>query len=38
MRIVGVPHLAPTGSTTFLLDHFGLNAEGITRAALELVA
>ncbi len=38
MRILGVPHLAPTGSATFLLDHFGLNAEGITRAALELVA
>jgi transketolase len=37
MRILGVPHLAPTGSTSFLLDHFGLNAEGITRAALDLV-
>jgi transketolase len=37
MRILGVPHLAPTGSTTFLLDHFGLNPEGIMRAALDLV-
>jgi transketolase len=37
MRILGVPHLAPTGSVSFLLDHFGLNAEGITRAALDLV-
>ncbi len=38
MRILGVPHLAPTGSTSFLLDHFGLNAEGLMRAALDLVA
>jgi transketolase len=37
MRILGVPHLAPTGSTSFLLDHFGLNAEGIARAALDLL-
>ena len=37
MRILGVPHLAPTGSTSFLLDHFGLNAEGLMRAALDLV-
>jgi transketolase len=37
MRILGVPHLAPTGSTSFLLEHFGLNAEGLARAALELV-
>lgn len=37
MRILGVPHLAPTGSTSFLLDHFGLNAAGLARAALELV-
>lgn len=37
MRILGVPQLAPTGSTSFLLDHFGLNAEGIAHAALELV-
>jgi transketolase len=37
MRILGVPHFAPTGSTSFLLDHFGLNAEGIARAALDLV-
>jgi transketolase len=37
MRILGVPHLAPTGSTSFLLEHFGLDAEGIMRAALDLV-
>ncbi len=36
MRILGVPGFAPTGSAAFLLDHFGLNAEGIARAALEL--
>ena len=37
MRILGVPHFAPTGDTAFLFDHFGLNAAGIARAALELV-
>jgi transketolase len=37
MRILGVPHFAPTGSAAFLLDHFGLNAEGIARAALDLM-
>lgn len=37
MRLLGVPHFAPTGSAAFLLDHFGLNAEGIVRAARELV-
>lgn len=37
MRILGVPGFAPTGSAGFLLDHFGLNAEGIAHAALELV-
>ena len=36
MRILGVPEFAPTGSTAFLLDHFGLNAAGIEAAALEL--
>ncbi|MCQ8280062.1 transketolase family protein [Acetobacteraceae bacterium KSS8] len=37
MRILGVPHFAPTGSASFLLDHFGLNADGLVRAAIELV-
>ena len=37
MRILGVPHFAPTGSAGFLLDHFGLNAEGIAHAALDLL-
>jgi transketolase len=38
MRILGVPEFAPTGDTGFLLDHFGLDAAGIERAALELLA
>jgi transketolase len=37
MRILGVTEFAPTGSTAFLLDHFGLNAQGLVEAALELV-
>ncbi|MGZ8513442.1 MAG: transketolase family protein [Candidatus Limnocylindrales bacterium] len=39
MRILGVPGVfAPTGSTEFLLDYFGLTADGIRSAALDLVA
>ena len=38
MRILGVPHFAPTGSAAFLLDHFGLNAAGIVAAAQDLLA
>lgn len=37
MRILGVTDFAPTGDTGFLLDHFGLDAAGIARAALELL-
>ncbi|ABW09873.1 Transketolase central region [Parafrankia sp. EAN1pec] len=38
LRILGVPRqFAPTGSTQFLLDHFGLNADGIVGAAREVV-
>lgn len=38
MRILGVPHaFAPTGDTAFLLEHFGLTAEGIVTAARELI-
>lgn len=37
MRLMGVPGFAPTGTTGFLLDHFGLNAAGIVARALELV-
>jgi len=36
MRILGVPIFAPTGSTEFLLEHFGLTAAGIAAAAREL--
>jgi transketolase len=38
MRILGVPDLAPTGSTEFLLEHFGLTAAGIARQSIELLA
>lgn len=38
MRILGVPGVfAPTGSASWLLEHFGLTAQGIYDAALELV-
>jgi transketolase len=33
MRILGVSGFAPTGSAEFLLDHFGLTADGIAAAA-----
>jgi transketolase len=36
MRMLGVKGFAPTGTAEFLFDHFGLNAEGIVAAALEL--
>lgn len=39
MRILGVPRVfAPTGNTEFLLDHFGLTADGIVAAARDLLA
>ncbi len=39
MRMLGVPDtFAPTGSADFLLEHFGLTAQGIENAALELVS
>jgi transketolase len=38
MRILGVPGVfAPTGSAEFLLGYFGLTAEGIRSAAVELL-
>ncbi len=38
MRILGVPDVfAPTGTAEFLLEHFGLTAAGIERAALGLL-
>jgi transketolase len=37
MKILGIPGVfAPTGSAEFLLDHFGLNVDGICAAAEEL--
>lgn len=37
MRMLGVPGIfAPTGSASFLLEHFGLTPSGIRYAALEL--
>jgi transketolase len=37
MRILGIRgEFAPTGSTEFLLDHFGLNADGIVRAVRQI--
>jgi transketolase len=38
MRILGIPgEFAPTGSEEFLLEHFGLTAKGIERAAVDLL-
>ncbi|MGB9377439.1 MAG: transketolase C-terminal domain-containing protein [Mycobacteriales bacterium] len=38
MRILGVPGVfAPTGSTGFLLEHFGLTAQGIIDAVRSLI-
>ncbi|HKW18887.1 MAG TPA: transketolase family protein [Terriglobales bacterium] len=38
MRILGFPGtFAPTGSAEWLLDHFRLNADGISAAAVELL-
>ena len=37
MRLLGIPGFAPTGSASFLLEHFGLTAEGIASAARELI-
>lgn len=38
MRILGIPGVfAPTGSTEFLLEHFGLTADGIARAVREVL-
>ncbi|MGD0713048.1 MAG: transketolase C-terminal domain-containing protein [Gaiellaceae bacterium] len=38
MRIIGIPGVfAPTGSASWLLDHFGLTVDNVRKAALELV-
>jgi transketolase len=36
MRILGISGFAPTGSTSYLLEHFGLTADDIANAAHEL--
>ena len=38
MRILGFPGFVPTGSAAWLMDEFGLNADGIASAARELLA
>jgi transketolase len=38
MRIMGFPGFLPTGSAEWLLEHFGLNAQGIADAAQQLIA
>jgi transketolase len=38
MRILGLTEFAPTGSTDYLLEYFGLTAEGIVRNAKEAIA
>ncbi|WP_419998981.1 transketolase family protein [Streptomyces boninensis] len=37
VRMLGVPAFAPTGSAGFLLDHFGLNADGIAAAVRDVL-
>jgi transketolase len=38
MRLLGIRReFAPTGSAAYLLDHFGLNADGIAQAAREIL-
>ncbi|HEX4510769.1 MAG TPA: transketolase C-terminal domain-containing protein, partial [Burkholderiaceae bacterium] len=37
MRILGIPGFAPTGSTAFLFEHFGLTSENIARQAIALL-
>ncbi|AXG82454.1 transketolase family protein [Streptomyces paludis] len=38
MRLLGVNGFAPTGDAAFLLEHFGLTAEGIRRAVHQVLA
>jgi len=37
MRILGFPGFCPTGDVKFLMNRFGIDADGIVKAALELV-
>jgi transketolase len=39
MRFVGVPDtFAPTGSAEWLLDYFGISADGVAAAVREVLA
>jgi transketolase len=38
MRIMGFPGFLPTGSAEWLMQHFGLTADGIAQTARELIA
>ncbi|MGH3490719.1 MAG: transketolase C-terminal domain-containing protein, partial [Actinopolymorphaceae bacterium] len=38
VTILGIPEFAPTGSASYLLDHYGMSPEGIAEAARRLVA
>jgi transketolase len=38
MKILGFPEFAPTGSAGFLLDRYGMSAEGIAKAARSVLA
>lgn len=38
MRMLGFPGFLPTGSASWLMDRFGLNAQGIAAAARDLLA
>lgn len=38
VRLLGLREFAPTGSTDFLLDYFGLTSEGLARSAREALA
>jgi transketolase len=38
MRILGFPGFVPTGSASWLFDHFGLNEAGIADAVRQTIA
>ena len=38
MRLLGADHFAPTGSASYLLEHYGLTAQGIADAARGVMA
>jgi len=37
MKLIGIDSFAPTGSVSFLLERYGLTADGIAAAARELL-